>query len=157
MKIEEITGDLLEGDVKIIVHQVNCQGCMNSGIAKTIREKYPNVYDEYIDYISHRTGSTSLMLGDCLIVPIYGGKCVANIFGQNFYGADGKRYTSYDAVYDGLTNLKYSLETPTTIGFPYKMSSDRGGADWNVILSIIKSVFKDTEHTIKIYKLQQCK
>ena len=33
------------------------------------------------------------------------------------------------------------------------MASDRGGADWNVILAMIESVFKDTDVTIEIWSL----
>ena len=155
MEIKEVTGNLLEGNSKVIVHQVNCMGKMNSGVARAIRDKYPNVFTAYEDRIHKHTGNTKLMLGECLMVPVDGGKIVANIFGQNFYGYDGERYTSYDAVCEGLEVLRDSLQTPTTIGFPYKMSSDRGGADWDIILAIIKSVFKDTQHEITIYKLQQ--
>lgn len=155
MEIREVIGDLLEGDSKIIVHQVNCMGEMNSGVAKAIRNKYPEVFEQYNRYIRSHTGRTSLMLGTCLLVPVNDGKIVANIFGQNFFGYDGERYTSYDAVCEGLEGLCSLLREPTTIGFPYKMSSDRGGADWDIILSIIKSVFKNTEHSITIYKLPQ--
>ena len=47
MEIREVIGDLLEGDSKIIVHQVNCMGEMNSGVAKAIRNKYPEVFEQY--------------------------------------------------------------------------------------------------------------
>jgi hypothetical protein len=39
-----------------------------------------------------------------------------------------------------------------SVAFPYKMSSDRGGADWNVVLAMIESVFKNTDITIEIWK-----
>ena len=39
------------------------------------------------------------------------------------------------------------------LAMPYKMSSDRGGADWDVILAIITSVFKDSDIIIEIWKL----
>ena len=37
----------MESGCNIICHQVNCQGVMGSGIAKQVREKYPNVYNSY--------------------------------------------------------------------------------------------------------------
>ena len=43
-----------------------------------------------------------------------------------------------------------------SVAFPYKMSSDRGGADWNIILAMIESVFKNTDITIEIWALKQC-
>ena len=52
-------------NLDVICHQVNCQGKMASGIAKQIRNTYPQVYDAYkakydatIQYGSHT------MLGD---------------------------------------------------------------------------------------------
>jgi len=42
-------GDLLESECDYICHQVNCQGKMNSGIAKSIREKWPIVFQNYIE------------------------------------------------------------------------------------------------------------
>lgn len=41
---EVIDENLLDAKNGIICHQVNCQGKMNSGVAKAIREKYPRVY-----------------------------------------------------------------------------------------------------------------
>jgi O-acetyl-ADP-ribose deacetylase (regulator of RNase III) len=49
MKI--IKGDLvklaLEGHFDVIVHGCNCQGVMNSGIARQIRINFPNAYEQY--------------------------------------------------------------------------------------------------------------
>ena len=44
MKIKH--GDILSVANGIIVHQVNAQGVMGSGLAKQIREKYPMAFDE---------------------------------------------------------------------------------------------------------------
>ena len=37
-----INGDLLNANTDFICHQVNCQGKMNSGVAKAIRNKWRN-------------------------------------------------------------------------------------------------------------------
>ena len=42
--IEYVRGDLLNVRDGLILHGVNCQRKMNAGIAKQIREKYPEVY-----------------------------------------------------------------------------------------------------------------
>ena len=39
--VNYVKGNLLESDCDYICHQVNCQGVMNSGIARQIREKWP--------------------------------------------------------------------------------------------------------------------
>jgi len=47
MPIQVIAGSLLEASENIIVHQVNCQGAMGSGIALQLRNKYPLMYLSY--------------------------------------------------------------------------------------------------------------
>ena len=41
----------------LIIHGVNCQGVMGSGVALAIRNKWPVVYDEYK---KHRQGSRGI-------------------------------------------------------------------------------------------------
>lgn len=40
-------GNVFDSDADIICHQVNCQGVMGSGVAKEVRERYPEVYYAY--------------------------------------------------------------------------------------------------------------
>ena len=35
----EVKGNLLEADVDVIMHQVNCKGVMGAGVARQIRQK----------------------------------------------------------------------------------------------------------------------
>lgn len=152
MEIVYKTGNLLDAQTDVIAHQVNCQGVMGSGVAKYIREKWPNVFEEYKKYCddiySHQ------VFGSCLLVDINNEQCVANLFGQFRYGRDGKRYTNYEALYKSLERLvAQMIDNKKSVAFPYKMSSDRGGADWNVVLAMIESVFKDTDITIEIWSL----
>ena len=44
--IHYVKGNLLDSDCDYICHQVNCQGVMGSGIAKQIRERWPEVYKD---------------------------------------------------------------------------------------------------------------
>lgn len=154
MKIVYKTGNLLDAQTDIITHQVNCQGVMGSGIAKQIREKWANVYTAYRSEYDLFTDLNKSLLGNCQLVKVNDNQHVANLFGQKYYGRDGRRYTSYDAIYDALTNLAVQMmdNGMKSLAIPYKMSSDRGGADWNVILAMIESVFKNTDITIEIWK-----
>ena len=155
MEIIYKTGNLLDAQTDVIAHQVNCQGVMGSGVAKYIREKWANVYTAYKAEYDLFTDLNKPLLGNCQLVQVNDHQYVANLFGQNKYGYDSKRYTSYDGIYDALINLAFQMENNNinSIAFPYRMSSDRGGADWNVILAMIESVFKDTDITIEIWKL----
>lgn len=132
---------LLEADVDYICHQVNCQGKMNSGVAKAIRERWPIVYTTYWNTFL----SESNLLGKILLVDINeyeprtwpGQPTIINMFSQEFYGYDGKRYTSYDAFWSCLEHIKETIPKGSKIAFPYKIGSDRGGANWDVIYTMI--------------------
>lgn len=162
-----VKGDLLDAKETIIAHQVNCQKRMNSGVAKAIREKYPEVFEEYLE--------TKPQLGNVgfVFVPTDkltgNGITIANMYAQDRYGYDGKQYTDYDAFrmccrcivskcryleesinkkssyFDTNVNIKYS------VAMPYKIGSDRGGADWDKIMDILLEVFTDVDLTL--YKL----
>ena len=148
--IAHMEGDLLDVqktlNIDIICHQVNCQGVMGSGIAKQIRDTYPIVYDNYkqkVDTIENK----GALLGSIQIVALYDNyfknmkhPCICNFFSQYNYGYDGKRYTSYDAFWNCLNQLKATLSKGSTVGFPYRIGCDRGGANWNVIEKMIEEV-----------------
>ena len=154
MEIIYKIGNLLDAQTDVIAHQVNCQGVMGSGVAKQIKEKWPEVFEKYHYHVKL---SQYNVLGDCQMVRIEQHKFIANLFGQKYYGQENFRYTSYDAIYDALVKLNVYMQERNckSVAIPYKMSSDRGGADWNVILAMVESVFKNTNITIEIWQLKQ--
>ena len=98
--IKHIKCDIFESGADVICHQVNCQGVMGSGIAKQVREKYPEVFAYYkkmCDELATKFGSNSL-LGGIQVCPITSG-WIANLFAQDKFGYDGKCYTDYTALY----------------------------------------------------------
>lgn len=150
MEIIYKNGNLLDAQTTVIGHQVNCQGVMGSGIAKQIRDKWPLIFSNY----QVKCQSPISPLGDVLIVKVSDNQYIANIFGQYNYGTNGERYTSYDALDIAFSRLKYTMVENNfkSLAIPYKMSSDRGGADWDVVLALLNSAFKDTDITIEIWK-----
>ena len=102
MKIDIKSGDFTTTTGQMMIHQVNCQGVMNSGAAKCVRDKYPVVFDEYHKYWQRFHTIKHLLLGKAQIVKINDNQYAVNIFGQYNYGYDGKMYTSYDALDPGL-------------------------------------------------------
>lgn len=150
-----IKGDLLAATEDVICHQVNCQGVMGSGVAKAIREKWPEVYKAYHAHVLIHTSDIlgSDILGTNLLVPIENHhRAIINMFAQDLYGYDGNRYTSYDAFYSCLEDIKENVSSHCSIAFPYKIGSDRGGASWDVIYAMICDVLGDRDVTI--YKLE---
>ena len=129
-------GNILDSGADIICHQVNCMGKMNSGVAKAIREKWPEVYTMYRAKYECQVD----LLGQIQPVIIDANKAVINMFAQYNYGYDGRRYTSYDAFWSCLGEIKKYLNPGITIAFPARIGCVRGGANWNVILTMIEEV-----------------
>ena len=153
MKIVNYDGNLLDSTADIICHQCNCQGKMNSGVAKAIREQWPFVYYQYMQWYNRG----KVKLGEIQVVGTGEGHMVANLFAQDHYGYDGKQYTSYEALQSCLNKLRdFCIEQKAiSIAFPWHMSCDRGGADWSVVSKMIEDTFADTDLTIEIWKLNK--
>ena len=158
--IKHIKCDIFESGADVILHQVNCQGVMGSGIAKQVKEKYPKVYESYknrCDFYSPKA-----LLGSAQFVgthieyntPFVG---IFNLFGQEKFGYDGKCYTDYIALYKCFEKVKDSLgreiihsKKERTIAIPYLMGCHRGGGDWNVVYKMIEEVFADSDCEVLI-------
>ena len=168
--IIEQKGNLLDTNCQYICHQVNCCGKMNSGVAKAIREKWPVVFEEYKkwydrlcemaanEYGGHEEGLTGgdIMLGKCLGVVVGNDQCVINMASQRYYGYDGLRYTSYDSFWECLEKIKSTIPKGSSIAFPHGIGCVRGGANWEVIRTMISEVLAD-EYDVYIYKLEETK
>lgn len=155
MKIVSNNGNLLDSNAEYIIHQVNCQGAMNSGVAKAIREKWPIVFERYRFYYETMQHEDEPLLGTIQIVKVNDNQSVINMFAQDKYGYDGNRYTSYDAIDKCLfTVADYCRKDKIkSVALPYHMSCDRGGANWNIIMEMIKQHFENLDITIEIWKL----
>ena len=156
-------GNILDSGANYICHQVNCRGAMNSGVAKAIRNEYPNVFTEYhkcAKDIDIGFGDMQLswehMLGHIQIIPVsknaIGKGCVINMFAQNGYGYDGRRYTSYDAFWSCLGEIKNNVTPGTTIALPYNIGCVRGGANWNIIYAMIVEVL-GKDYNVELWRL----
>ena len=160
MSMNHVIGDLLESDCDYICHQVNCQGKMNSGIAKSIKDKWPIVYQEYI--MKYFNSLPELLLGDIQFININTPEAderaqfIINMFSQENYGYDGRRYTSYDAFWNCLHLIKEAVPKGSKIGFPGFIGCVRGGANWNIIYEMIKEVLSE-DYEVYIYFLEATK
>lgn len=148
MRIYKINEDITNSNATLILHQVNCQHTMGSGVAKAIKTKWPKVYHDYMSLDEQK-------LGTIQVVKVETNKYIVNMFAQDRYGYDGKRYTSYDALDKCLQQVAEFChnEMIDYIAIPYNMSCDRGGASWNVVLSLIENAFKDNFINIEICEL----
>ena len=148
--IHYVKGNLLDSKENYICHQVNCQGRMGSGVAKQIREKWPAVYDVY------RAEAHPNRLGEICSVNIIGNipiQTVINMYGQETYGYDGRRFTSYDAFWNCLGKIRERVPKDATIALPDHIGCGLGGANWEVIRTMIEQALGDYE--VYIYKLEE--
>ena len=151
--IKHIKCDILKANADVICHQVNCQGVMGSGVAKQIKDAYPEVFEKYSNFCSYFKGDdTEKMLG--MVVPVMvdnNTKLICNLFSQNKYGYDGSLYTSYDAIEKCLKYIKVNIADSNVIAIPYLMGCYRGGGDWNIVYKLIEKILGDREVLICEY------
>lgn len=137
--IQTKKGNLLNAH-GLIVHGVNCQGVMGSGVAAQIRSKWPTVYERYkLD--EEKIG---LQLGDVQIVAVESGQVVANAVTQEFYGRGGKVYVDYKAVRKCFREInKYAVLWNLTVNFPL-IGCGLAGGKWDIVSKIIDEELDDS-------------
>lgn len=156
-------GNLLESNCDIICHQVNCQRVMGSGIAKQIRDKWPEVYEDYCSEIDlmYNNGfvkQSSDLLGMVSCIKLENGRYITNFFSQDKFLPRGVCHTDYEAFTKCCNSLKefiteYNLDkSKTIIGFPYKIGCGLAGGNWDVVSAIIEREFEGYE--VEIYEYE---
>lgn len=146
MKIEYIKGDLLQTEVKHIVHGCNSHGVMGSGVAKAIRDMHPKAYQDYNDTYN----SYGLELGDIIVSVQENERVIHNAVTQKDYGRDSSRvYVSYWAIAE--TFRKINQWGIREIAMP-KIGAGLANGDWNIISAIIENTLVDTKPYVYVLK-----
>lgn len=154
MALIHIDKDLTTVEQGYILHQANCFG-MGTGIAKQLITKYPNVRSEHQKAVKKHVYEEWKLLGTTKVVKVTDVLYVVNLFGQYDTGIDYRR-TEYGSIHAALAtfyaeHLKLNFEYPN-VYISYKMSCNLDGGSWDIILSIIKNVFKDYPGNVYICK-----
>lgn len=138
VRIEYRKGDLFSAAEPgaIIMHGCNAQGVMGSGVAKIVKERYPEAYEAYKHFTDKYL--PSYLLGKALGIDIRNGPTILNAITQEHYGRENTRYVSYDAVAKVFDALAKIYGVNAVINMP-KIGAGLGNGDWNVIESIIKA------------------
>lgn len=146
MKIIYKQGDLLECSERVIVHGCNAQGVMGSGVAKAIKEKYPEAYAGYMS--THENGG--LELGE--VIGVYSGdKLILNAITQRYYGRyKYKVYADYEAIREAFKSINEQC-TYSAIAMP-KIGAGLANGDWNIIEKIIEDECTDVQ--VVVYVLE---
>jgi O-acetyl-ADP-ribose deacetylase (regulator of RNase III) len=123
--MKEIKKDITTVTHGIIAHGVNCQGVMRSGVAKAIREKWPEVYEAYMTVKPSRD-----LLGAAQGINVSNDLRVYNCWTQEYYGRDGRRYASPSAVYRALRRVFDDANAMRREVYLPKIGCGLGGLDW---------------------------
>lgn len=120
----------------LIMHQVNCQNVMGSGVARALYEKYPTVKSEF-----HRFSQANPnRLGQLQEVVINESLSVFNSFSQFDYGNDPtKLYTDYEALFRNLLEInRIAKERGVTAYVPYRIGCGLANGDWDIVSTFIE-------------------
>lgn len=130
-------GNILTVEQGIIAHGCNAQGVMGGGIAKDIRAKYPEAFEEY--FTAYR--SKGLTLGEIIFVEVKPQLYIANCITQQNYGTDDRRFVSYQAIKTCFSKLaSISSQMDLAVHYPL-IGAGLAHGEWSIIKGIIDDVW----------------
>lgn len=145
--LNRVKGNLIDlaekGEFNIIVQGCNCFETMGSGIAREIKERYPEAYEADITY-SHagdydKLGCYSVMLGKQFNI--------INAYTQYDFNRAGSSVDVFEYASFELILQKLAHKYPTIkFGFPY-IGMGLAGGDSTKILSMLESFAKKINKT----------
>lgn len=155
MPLKIVKGDIFDPKLdkvsRVIVHGCNAQGVMGSGIAKTIRGMYPEVYEDYKDYEEYN----GLCLGDVIQTIIHPRLRIASIISQEYYGRDPNVvYVNYRALESALKSIVRHYKTKNEvqgtnieIHLPF-IGGGLANGDREYLLEAFNSIFANVDATL---------
>lgn len=155
MAFNRVEGDLFDPKWGFggIGHGVNLKGVMGAGIAKTVREKYPEVYEGYLLDLEGDPafGIEPMRLGDSFPHIVDSGLVVFNMATQDEPGPNA----NYHAIFCALSELIQLAELLGVehIGLP-QIGAGIGGLEWRLVEPLIEIHEKkfDGDITVVYYK-----
>lgn len=133
----------------VLLHGCNSQTKMFKGFADSLRKKWNGVYEADLNF---HLPIGRKRLGNYSYYRVNDKKTIINCYIQEFYGSDGKKYMSYDALDEVLSKLSKRIKKDTTIIYP-KIGSDLAGGNWSIINGFMCEYFKNHDrHILVEYK-----
>lgn len=144
MKVLYKKGDVTEAEEKMILHGCNAQGVMGAGVAKTIREKFPEVFNVYATICSRyaEDDDEASLMGDVIfVIDPSKNRTIAN--GITQFGMGAGRQIDYDAIYEVmcLVNSYCERKSIEAVAMP-RIGAGLGGGNWRIIETIIEETAK---------------
>lgn len=132
----------------ILIHGCNCFNTMGAGFAKQIKDKFPEAYN--VDKKTKKGDPNKLGNFSYYTYNDNGvDRIILNAYIQYNYGRNGT-YINYIALINCLLKIKQKFPNYRII-MP-KIGSGLAGGNWELISSIISTIFPDT--TIEVYSLE---
>ena len=146
-----VHGDLvklaLDGRFDVIVHGCNCQCTMGAGIAKTIKQVFPEAYEA--DLATPKGSREKLGTLSTATVERNGRTLtIVNGYTQLHWRGPGVRL-DYDAVRSIMRRVKDSY-SGRAIGYP-RIGAGLAKGDWGIIAAIIDEELAGEDHTVVEY------
>jgi hypothetical protein len=157
--------NIINAKEKFIIHQVNCKGKMNSGVAYHIRKKFPYVFYNYSEICKKFNNNQIKLLGRFLSVKINcENRFIINLFSQLSYGKNKNMiYTNYTAFEYSIINFinnfnlldKDSENYLQPLAIPYHIGCGRGNGNWDIIYGILFKNFYLNNIPIVFYEYEE--
>lgn len=138
-------GDVFDGPEKVIIHGCNCFKAMGAGIARQVREKFPQAYAAD----QQTLWGDKTKLGDFTYAE-ENGIILVNAYTQYRYTR-----TDVDVDYDAvrLSMIKICQKFSQTEFAMPKIGAGLAGGDWKVIERILIEVSDKYDKTFVVYEL----
>jgi O-acetyl-ADP-ribose deacetylase (regulator of RNase III) len=145
--IKYLAQDILTVNADCILHVCNCFHTMGAGVALTLKNRYPVAYaaDKKTPHGDAKKMGTFSVGKDASGVWVY------NMYAQYYYGRD-RRQLNYEALYNALCAVRIDVEQHDRkiIVLPYYMGCKNAGGNWNIVITMIQEVWKNSDVTVYV-------
>lgn len=150
MPIRFVSGDLVDNEYKAraFAHGCNCQGSMGAGVAKALRSRYPEMYEEYRRRC--KAEPRGFNLGDCWLWKAEDRPWVFNLGTQEGYWRSRARYEAIEAALKEMRR-QADVEGIATIAMP-RIGVGYGGLSWKKVRAIVEEVLGDWPGSLIVYE-----
>lgn len=147
--VKIIDCNVFESGAEVICHQVNCKGSMENGVAKQVKDRYPQVCEAYERACCAVQSSKDLLGTVCDVSVSEGGKTlvICSLFGQDNYSGSGFCFTDYAALGACLEKVRDKYKDKR-IALPYRMSCSLMGGDWRIVEKLILDILGGCDVTV---------
>ncbi|MGR3295799.1 MAG: type II toxin-antitoxin system antitoxin DNA ADP-ribosyl glycohydrolase DarG [Candidatus Bathyanammoxibius sp.] len=142
--IKFIKGDIFSSQAQTLVATVNCVGIMGKGLAKEFRQRFPDMYKEYVKVCK----KGELKKGRLYLYKNLHSQILCFPTKDNWKGP-----SKYEFIEEGLECLKNNYEQwgISSIAVP-PLGSGLGGLDWNRVKKIIVKYLSNLPIDVEVYE-----